>query len=85
MMKKQIQSIVKGVLNSEVLADFIPGELVSISPLSVKLNDNDRLILSGEQVQITEGFMERGPVIYDKVLCARLKGGQLFVVLDRLV
>ncbi|HFL0606047.1 TPA: hypothetical protein ACGX6L_002126 [Listeria monocytogenes] len=84
-MKKQIQSIVKGVLNSEVLADFIPGEIVSISPLSVKLNDNDKLILSDEQVQITEGFSERGPAPGDRVLCARLKGGQLFVVLDRLV
>ncbi|EDP7604041.1 hypothetical protein HCJ02_01715 [Listeria seeligeri] len=84
-MKKQIQSIVKGVLNSEVLADFIPGEIVNISPLTVRLNDNDKLILSDEQVQITEGLMERGPVAGDRVLCARLKGGQLFVVLDRLV
>ncbi|CAC96516.1 TPA: hypothetical protein ACGX64_001166 [Listeria monocytogenes] len=84
-MKKQIQSIVKGVLNSEVLADFVPGEILNIAPLSVKINDNDKLILSGEQVQITEGFMERGPVEGDRVLCARLKGGQLFVVLDRLI
>ncbi|EAC7181120.1 hypothetical protein AB924_00020 [Listeria monocytogenes] len=84
-MKKQIQSIVKGVLNSEVLADFIPGEIITVSPLSVKINDNDKLILSGEQVKITEGCMERVPVKGDRVLCARLKGGQQFVVLDRLI
>ncbi|XNN69508.1 DUF2577 family protein [Bacillus pumilus] len=68
--------------------ELILGDVVSVSPLNVRLNENDKLIIPEELLiwpaRLDEGEddeLEEG----DSVMVLAMTGGQMFYILDKVV
>lgn len=85
-----------GAVSNSNPVSFAFGEVTAAQPLSVTLDQ--RLTLSGAALAVSESVAEskvqigteevllrRGLEAGDKVLLARMQGGQRYIVLDRLV
>lgn len=96
---KEIQKLVLGVLNAQKLATVIYGNVLSVNPLEVQIDQ--KLILKGEQLKLTRAVMDyevemgvdgRAEQIYkvynglitgDKVTMIRVHGGQHYLIIDK--
>ncbi|MBC1209464.1 DUF2577 family protein [Listeria booriae] len=83
-MKRQIQQIVMGIMQTSGSADFIPALVVSDAPLRIKIKDNDKLILEDEQLILSETVSEKALASGDSVMLGQLQGGQQFFVIDKI-
>ncbi|MEH6901439.1 MULTISPECIES: DUF2577 family protein [Bacillus] len=83
-----IKRLAVNAVDAQSPMELILGDVVSVSPLSVRLNENDKLIIpedlliwparldEGEDDELEEG---------DSVMVLAMTGGQTFYILDKVV
>ncbi|MCU0155682.1 MULTISPECIES: DUF2577 domain-containing protein [Bacillus] len=87
-LSEAIKRLAVNAVDAQSPTDLILGDVVSVSPLSVRLNENDKLIISEELLiwpaRLDEGEddeLEEG----DSVMVLAMTGGQTFYILDKVV
>ncbi|KIL17828.1 DUF2577 family protein [Bacillus safensis] len=87
-LSEAIKRLAVDAVDAQSPTDLILGDVVSVSPLSVRLNENDKLIIpeelliwparldDGEDDELEEG---------DSVMVLAMTGGQTFYILDKVV
>ncbi|MDR4995406.1 DUF2577 family protein [Bacillus altitudinis] len=83
-----IKRLAVNAVDAQSPMELILGDVVSVSPLSVRLNENDKLIIPEELLiwpaRLDEGAddaLEEG----DSVMVLAMTGGQTFYILDKVV
>ncbi|XYU18309.1 DUF2577 family protein [Bacillus pumilus] len=83
-----IKRLAVNAVDAQSPMELILGDVVSVSPLSVRLNENDKLIIPEELLiwpaRLDEGEddeLEEG----DSVMVLAMTGGQMFYILDKVV
>ncbi|MBD3861290.1 DUF2577 family protein [Bacillus sp. 28A-2] len=83
-----IKRLAVNAVDAQSPTELILGDVVSVSPLSIRLNENDKLIIpedlliwparldEGEDDELEEG---------DSVMVLAMTGGQTFYILDKVV
>nr|MDH3174830.1 DUF2577 family protein [Bacillus pumilus] len=87
-LSEAIKRLAVNAVDAQSPTDLILGDVVSVSPLSVRLNENDKLIIPEELLiwptRLDEGKddeLEEG----DSVMVLAMTGGQTFYILDKVV
>ncbi|MBX7001883.1 MULTISPECIES: DUF2577 family protein [Bacillus] len=87
-LSEAIKRLAVNAVDAQSPTDLILGDVVSVSPLSVRLNENDKLIIPEELLiwpaRLDEGEddeLEEG----DSVMVLAMTGGQTFYILDKVV
>ncbi|PRS71029.1 phage portal protein [Bacillus sp. LNXM65] len=87
-LSEAIKRLAVNAVDAQSPTDLILGDVVSVSPLSVRLNENDKLIIPEELLiwpaRLDEGEddeLEEG----DSVMVLAMSGGQTFYILDKVV
>lgn len=87
-LSEAIKRLAVDAVDAQSPTDLIFGDVVSVSPLSVRLNENDKLIIPEELLiwpaRLDEGEddeLEEG----DSVMVLAMTGGQTFYILDKVV
>jgi len=96
---KEIQKLVLGVLNAQKLATVIYGNVISVGPLEVQIDQ--KLTLKEKQLKLTRAVMDyevemsvnggakqkskvyNGLIAGDKVTMIRVHGGQQYLIIDK--
>ncbi|SCX93724.1 Protein of unknown function [Lysinibacillus sp. TC-37] len=96
---KEIQKLVLGVLNAQKLATVIYGNVISVGPLEVQIDQ--KLTLKEKQLKLTRAVMDyevevsvnggakqkakvfNGLITGDKVTMIRVHGGQQYLIIDK--
>nr|MDH3176495.1 DUF2577 family protein [Bacillus pumilus] len=83
-----IKRLAVNAVDAQSPMELILGDVVSVSPLSVRLNENDKLIIPEELLiwptRLDDGeddALEEG----DSVMVLAMTGGQIFYILDKVV
>ena len=53
-----IKELALGAVNAESPVDVMPAEIVSASPLSIKIRDNDKLVIPSDLLVVAEHLRE---------------------------
>ncbi|EKF34106.1 DUF2577 family protein [Bacillus xiamenensis] len=87
-LSEAIKRLAVDAVDAQSPMELILGDMVSVSPLSVRLNENDKLIIPEELLiwpaRLDEGEddeLEEG----DSVMVLAMTGGQTFYILDKVV
>ncbi|HFU4567740.1 TPA: DUF2577 family protein [Bacillus cereus] len=87
-LSEAIKRLAANAVDAQSPMELILGDVVSVSPLSVRLNENDKLIIPEELLvwpaRLDEGeddALEEG----DSVMVLAMTGGQTFYILDKVV
>ncbi|MCY7470472.1 DUF2577 domain-containing protein [Bacillus safensis] len=87
-LSEAIKRLAVNAVDAQSPTDLILGDVMSVSPLSVRLNENDKLIIPEELLiwpaRLDEGEddeLEEG----DSVMVLAMTGGQTFYILDKVV
>ncbi|MFN3092733.1 DUF2577 family protein [Bacillus pumilus] len=87
-LSEAIKRLAVNAVDAQSPMELILGDVVSVSPLSVRLNENDKLIIPEELLvwpaRLDEGeddALEEG----DSVMVLAMTGGQTFYILDKVV
>ncbi|MGG1960730.1 DUF2577 family protein [Bacillus pumilus] len=87
-LSEAIKRLDVNAVDAQSPTDLILGDVVSVSPLSVRLNENDKLIIPEELLiwpaRLDEGEddeLEEG----DSIMVLAMSGGQTFYILDKVV
>ncbi len=87
-LSEAIKRLAVDAVDAQSPMELILGDVVSVSPLSVRLNENDKLIIPEELLiwpaRLDEGeddALEEG----DSVMVLAMTGGQTFYILDKVV
>ncbi|MCY7500687.1 DUF2577 family protein [Bacillus pumilus] len=87
-LSEAIKRLAVNAVDAQSPTELILGDVVSVSPLSIRLNENDKLIIpedlliwparldEGEDDELEEG---------DSVMVLAMSGGQTFYILDKVV
>lgn len=81
-MIEQIKQIVKNVLENEKLTEYMSGTVLSVNPLSVRINQ--KLVLP-ESVIIKTSLVSDNLVVNDKLIMLRVEKGQNYIILSKVV
>ncbi|XLG15160.1 DUF2577 domain-containing protein [Bacillus velezensis] len=65
---------------------MLPAEVVSVSPVEIKLNENEKLIIPSDLIIIPKRLRAGGEGLKtgENVMVVSLKGGQSFFILDKI-
>ncbi|WP_144470990.1 DUF2577 family protein [Bacillus pumilus] len=87
-LSEAIKRLAVNAVDAQSPMELILGDVVSVSPLNVRLNENDKLIIPEELLiwpaRLDEGEddeLEEG----DSVMVLAMTGGQMFYILDKVV
>ncbi|MEK5496731.1 MULTISPECIES: DUF2577 family protein [Bacillus] len=87
-LSEAIKRLAVNAVDAQSPTELVLGDVVSVSPLSVRLNENDKLIIPEELLiwpaRLDEGEddeLEEG----DSVMVLAMTGGQTFYILDKVV
>ncbi|WP_144523736.1 DUF2577 family protein [Bacillus pumilus] len=87
-LSEAIKRLAVNAVDAQSPMELILGDVVSVSPLNVRLNENDKLIIPEELLiwpaRLDEGEddeLEEG----DSVMVLAMPGGQMFYILDKVV
>lgn len=66
--------------------DILPAEVVSVSPVEIRLNENDKLIIPADLIIVPKRLRagEEALNTGERVMIVSLKGGQSFFILDKI-
>ncbi|WP_039073669.1 MULTISPECIES: DUF2577 family protein [Bacillus] len=84
-LSEAIKHLAVGAVDAESPVELLPAEVVSVSPVEIKLKENSKLIIPADALIIPKRMksgddaLERG----DRVMTAALTGGQSFFILDK--
>lgn len=83
-----IKRLAVNAVDAQSPTELILGDVVSVSPLSVRLNENDKLIIPEDLLmwparldEDEDDALEEG----DSVMVIAMTGGQIFYILDKVV
>ncbi|PRS65294.1 DUF2577 family protein [Bacillus pumilus] len=87
-LSEAIKRLAVNAVDAQSPMELILGDVVSVSPLSVRLNENDKLIIPEELLiwpaRLDEGEddeLEEG----DSIMVLAMSGGQTFYILDKVI
>lgn len=78
----EIQQAVKNMIDNMKLTDYVYGEVTSISPLKIKIDQKLELPFS---VLILTTMVVNDLEVNDKVILLRVEKGQKYIVLSKVV
>ncbi|BBP90917.1 DUF2577 family protein [Bacillus sp. 8A6] len=83
-----IKRLAVNAVDAQSPMELILGDVVSVSPLNVRLNENDKLIIPEDLLmwparldEDEDDALEEG----DSVMVIAMTGGQIFYILDKVV
>ncbi|MCY7498251.1 DUF2577 family protein [Bacillus altitudinis] len=83
-----IKRLAVDAVDAQSPMELILGDVVSVSPLNVRLNENDKLIIPEDLLmwparldEDEDDALEEG----DSVMVIAMTGGQIFYILDKVV
>ncbi|MGG4209611.1 DUF2577 family protein [Bacillus safensis] len=87
-LSEAIKRLAVDAVDAQSPTELILGDVVSVSPLSVRLNENDKLIIPEDLLmwptrldEDEDDALEEG----DSVMILAMTGGQMFYILDKVV
>ncbi|MHC9079943.1 DUF2577 family protein [Bacillus altitudinis] len=87
-LSEAIKRLAVNAVDAQSPMELILGDVVSVSPLNVRLNENDKLIIPEDLLmwparldEDEDDALEEG----DSVMVIAMTGGQLFYILDKVV
>ncbi|GLF85293.1 phage-like element PBSX protein XkdR [Bacillus safensis] len=87
-LSEAIKRLAVNAVDAQSPTELILGDVVSVSPLSVRLNENDKLIIPEDLLmwptrldEDEDDALEEG----DSVMVLAMTGGQIFYILDKVV
>ncbi|MCY7570939.1 DUF2577 family protein [Bacillus pumilus] len=87
-LSEAIKQLAVNAVDAQSPMELIIGDVVSVSPLSVRLNENDKLIIPEDLLmwptrldEDEDDALEEG----DSVMVLAMTGGQIFYILDKVV
>ncbi|MBV7321634.1 DUF2577 family protein [Bacillus halotolerans] len=86
-LSEAIKHLAVGAVDSESPVDILPAEVVSVSPVEIKLNENEKLIIPSDLIIIPKRLRtgeDEELKMGENVMVVSLKGGQLFFILDKI-
>lgn len=86
-LSEAIKQLAVGAVDSESPVDIIPAEVVSVSPVEIRLNENDKLIIPADLIIVPKrprAGEEEALNTGERVMIVSLKGGQSFFILDKI-
>nr|MDH3077578.1 DUF2577 family protein [Bacillus velezensis] len=86
-LSEAIKQLAVGAVDSESPVDIIPAEVVSVSPVEIRLNENDKLIIPADLIIVpkrSRAGEEEALNTGERVMIVSLKGGQSFFILDKI-
>ncbi|MCY8912674.1 DUF2577 domain-containing protein [Bacillus atrophaeus] len=81
-----IKQLAVGAIHAESPVELMPAEVVSVSPVEIKLKENSKLIIPADLLIIPKRMQDGGDdalELGDRVMTAALTGGQSFFILDK--
>lgn len=84
MITNKIKEIVMNYINYANLSDVVFGTVVASNPIKVKLDISSNLLIGEPFVIVTDKFKKEPLDIGSKIVLIKAKGGQKFVILDKL-
>ncbi|UQZ45694.1 DUF2577 domain-containing protein [Bacillus sp. PK3-037] len=86
-LSEAIKHLAVGAVDAESPVELLPAEVVSVSPVEIKLKENSKLMIPADALIIPKRMQFGGDdalELGDRVMTAALTGGQLFYILDKL-
>ncbi|MBU0444419.1 DUF2577 family protein [Bacillus amyloliquefaciens] len=86
-LSEAIKHLAVGAVSSESPVDILPAEVVSVSPVEIKLNENEKLIIPSDLIIIPKRLRsgeDEELKMCENVMVVSLKGGQSFFILDKI-
>ncbi|MCY8513558.1 DUF2577 family protein [Bacillus atrophaeus] len=86
-LSEAIKHLAVGAVGSESPLDMLPAEVVSVSPIEIKLNENDKLVIPSDLIIVPKRLCagEKDELnTGESVMVVSLKGGQSFFILDKI-
>ncbi|MEM5020354.1 DUF2577 family protein [Bacillus subtilis] len=85
-LSEAIKHLAVGAVDSESPVDILPAEVVSVSPVEIRLNENDKLIIPADLIIVPKRLRagEEALNTGERVMIVSLKGGQSFFILDKI-
>ncbi|KUP41799.1 DUF2577 family protein [Bacillus halotolerans] len=86
-LNEAIKHLAVGAVGSESPVDILPAEVVSVSPVEIKLNESDKLIIPADLIIVPKRLRageEEALNTGERVMIVSLKGGQSFFILDKI-
>ncbi|MBR0615297.1 MULTISPECIES: DUF2577 family protein [Bacillus] len=87
-LSEAIKRLAVNAVDAQSPMELILGDVVSVSPLNVRLNENDKLIIPEDLLmwparldEDEDDALEEG----DSVMVIAMTGGQIFYILDKVV
>lgn len=84
MITNKIKEIVMNYINYANLSDVVFGTVVASSPIKVKLDTSSNLQIGEPFVIVTDKFKKEPLDVGSKIVLIKAKGGQKFVIIDKL-
>lgn len=84
MIANTIKEIVSNYINYANLSDVVFGTVVASNPIKVKLDTSSNLQIGEPFIIITDKFKKEPLEVGAKIVLIKAKGGQKFVILDKL-
>ncbi|ASS70749.1 DUF2577 family protein [Bacillus atrophaeus] len=81
-----IKQLAVGAVHAESPVELMPAEVVSVSPVEIKLKENSKLIIPADLLIIPKRMQDGGDDVLtagEYVMIAALSGGQSFFILDK--
>ncbi|PAC85343.1 DUF2577 family protein [Bacillus subtilis] len=86
-LSEAIKYLAVRAVDSESPVDILPAEVVSVSPVEIRLNENDKLIIPADLIIVPKRLRageEEALNTGERVMIVSLKGGQSFFILDKI-
>lgn len=74
-------------IECESPVDIMPAEVISVSSIEIRLNENDKLIIPADLIIVPKRLRpgeEEALNTGERVMIVSLKGGQSFFILDKI-
>ena len=84
MIANTIKEIVSNYINYVNLSDVVFGTVVASNPIKVKLDTSSNLQIGEPFIIVTDKFKKEPLEVGAKIVLIKAKGGQKFVILDKL-
>ncbi|MDR7909380.1 DUF2577 family protein [Bacillus velezensis] len=86
-LSEAIKHLAVRAVDSESPVDILPAEVVSVSPVEIRLNESDKLIIPADLIIVPKRLRageEEALNTGERVMIVSLKGGQSFFIFDKI-
>ncbi|KAF1680823.1 DUF2577 family protein [Bacillus mexicanus] len=85
-LSEAIKHLAVGAVGAESPVELLPAEVVSVSPVNIRLNENSKLIIPSDALIIPKRMQAGEDDALkpgDRIMTVALTGGQSFFILDK--